>query len=182
MTHKIISAAVFSILRGGRGQSIISRRALTARRMCNITWRECWWVVIGSSPEGVAVDATAKLLFYTDNGRNTINIARTENSRDHAVLISYAKHPRTIQIDPMNRFAPRGVTYCHFYWNIDDKLTTRNGHSMERIPPPRLNSPLSFSQPLFTIKISRVTIIPHNVQGLWLGPHLTSPPSFFSPT
>ena len=57
----------------------------------------------GSSPEGVVVDAMAKLLFYTDNGRNTINVARTDNSRDRRVLITYAKHPRTIQIDPMRR-------------------------------------------------------------------------------
>jgi len=57
----------------------------------------------GSSPEGVVVDATARLLFYTDNGRNTINVARTDNSQDHLILISYAKHPRTIQIDPMRR-------------------------------------------------------------------------------
>ena len=59
----------------------------------------------GSSPEGVVIDAMAKLLFYTDNGRNTINVARTDNSRDHRVLITYAKHPRTIQIDPMRRSA-----------------------------------------------------------------------------
>ena len=49
------------------------------------------------------VDAMARLLFYTDNGRNTINVARTDNSRDHLILITYAKHPRTIQIDPMRR-------------------------------------------------------------------------------
>jgi len=66
------------------------------------------WVIklssAGSSPEGVVVDAMAKLLFYTDNGRNTINVARTDNSGDHLIIITYAKHPRTIQIDPMRRY------------------------------------------------------------------------------
>jgi len=63
-------------------------------------------LTLGSSPEGVVVDAMAKLLFYTDNGRNTINVARTENNRDRRIIITYAKHPRTIQIDPMRRLAP----------------------------------------------------------------------------
>jgi len=62
-------------------------------------------LLAGSSPEGVVVDAMAKLLFYTDNGRNTINVARTDNSHDHRIVITYAKHPRTIQIDPMRRSA-----------------------------------------------------------------------------
>ena len=53
---------------------------------------------LGSSPEGVVVDAMAKLLFYTDNGRNTINVARTENSRDRRIIVTYAKHPRTIPV------------------------------------------------------------------------------------
>ena len=75
-------------------------RYIAVTPLCNAC---CGWS--GSSPEGVAVDAIAKLLFYTDNGRNTINVARTDNSRDHLIIISYAKHPRTIQIDPMRRLA-----------------------------------------------------------------------------
>jgi len=53
----------------------------------------------------VVVDAKARLLFYTDNGRNTINVARTDHSHDHRIIITYAKHPRTIQIDSMRRSA-----------------------------------------------------------------------------
>src|SRR6218665_2771720 len=58
----------------------------------------------GSSPEGIAVDSVAKLLFYTDNGRNTVNVVRIDNG-DHKVLVAYARHPRAIQVDPINRYS-----------------------------------------------------------------------------
>ena len=90
-------------------QATVTRQTVTAISVCRWSWRILLLFVIGSSPEGVVVDATAKLLFYTDNGRNTINVARTDNSRDHLVLITYAKHPRTIQIDPIRRCAAASV-------------------------------------------------------------------------
>lgn len=59
-------------------------------------------MLLGSSPEGIAVDSVAKLLFYTDSGRNTVNLVRIDNG-DHKVVVAYARHPRAIQVDPINR-------------------------------------------------------------------------------
>lgn len=61
-----------------------------------------FFLLSASQPEGIAVDPVARLLFYTDNGRDTINLAKLDGS-DHRIIIQNSKDPRTIQVDTLHK-------------------------------------------------------------------------------
>ena len=58
--------------------------------------------ISGSSPDGIAVDPVAQLVFYSESGPNRISMAKLDGS-DRLVIISNAADPRSICLDPQYR-------------------------------------------------------------------------------
>lgn len=56
------------------------------------------------SPEGVAVDWISRRLYWTDSGKDTIEVASLDNSTLRTVIINKGLvNPRGIAVDPMQR-------------------------------------------------------------------------------
>ena len=53
------------------------------------------------SPEGVAIDWISRRIYWTDSGKDTIEVASLDNSSMRAVLINKGLvNPRGIAVDP----------------------------------------------------------------------------------
>ena len=48
------------------------------------------------------MDPVADLVFFTDDGRNTLHVMDTSGT-NMKTIITDATYPRTIRVDPMNR-------------------------------------------------------------------------------
>lgn len=56
------------------------------------------------SPEGVAVDWISRRLYWTDSGKDTIEVASLDNSTLRTVVINRGLvNPRGIAVDPLQR-------------------------------------------------------------------------------
>jgi DNA-binding beta-propeller fold protein YncE len=59
-------------------------------------------VILGSIPDGLAVDPVSKLVFYTDAGNHLIALMELDGS-NHAVIVTKdIDKPRAIVPDPVN--------------------------------------------------------------------------------
>lgn len=57
------------------------------------------------SPEGVAIDWVSRRLYWTDSGKDTIEVASLDNSTLRSVLINKGLvNPRGIALDPHSKY------------------------------------------------------------------------------
>lgn len=57
------------------------------------------------SPEGVAVDWVSRRIYWTDSGKDTIEVASLDNSTLRSVLVNRGLvNPRGIAVDPVQKW------------------------------------------------------------------------------
>lgn len=80
------------------------------------------------SPEGVAVDWISRRLYWTDSGKDTVEVASLDNSTLRAVIINkHLVNPRGIAVDPL-----QGKLYWSDWNRADPKIESSNLDGTER--------------------------------------------------